>query len=339
MTGGTPRPKLPVPLLRRSLSSCSSCSDGIHDDTRSPKCALTRRLTGDSVTGDLQINFGRITPQAFRFSPLDERFTPQDTPQLALTRLESEFSSFHLVGKGSFSDVFRATHKLDGSEYALKRSRICENSKREIAILAKLAKISYRSFGNFIVKYFTSWVEEGCCIMQMELCDESLGERWRRSRPLPEQVCRKVAVDVCRGLKFLHANGVVHLDVKPDNIVFADAEGIYKLADFGLAHELQASSGVTEVTSGDARYLPREVLRGETAYLKKVDIFAMGATLLEVSSCEELPSNGPRWHAIRDGKACKPGVSSRWGKVIDMLMNADPQKRPDADQVLRQIHF
>jgi serine/threonine protein kinase len=177
----------------------------------------------------------------------------------------------------------------------------------------------------------------------MQLCGESLAKKWKRSLPLPIEVCRKVGGDMCRALKFLHALDIAHLDVKPDNIVISDEEGCFKLTDFGLAHEIRAASkDSVEVTSGDARYLPREVLRGESGLnFKKIDLFALGATLLEISGNQPLPSDGPIWQSIRDGIFTHQGAprEHKLMGLITMLMNSDPKKRPDASLVLRQIHF
>jgi len=326
-----PTPEYQPPTLRRSLSSCSSRSEDL-----SPKYRLCRRVTGDSVTGGLQINFSKVTPQAYRFSP-SASVRLEAPPLLSLTRFETEFKNFQVIGRGSFSEVFRATHKLDGIEYALKRSENSASARREISILAKLANASFKAFGGFVVKYFSGWVEESVCIVQLELCGESVAQRWRRSRPFSEHACRRIAGDVCKALKFIHGLEIVHLDVKPDNIVVA-SEDVYKLADFGLAREARSIEG-DDFSSGDARYLPREVLRNEKGHLKKVDVFAMGATLLEISGAHELPSNGPQWHEIRDGRFNKVGVSLRFFKFLETLLAADPQKRPDAERILRQIHF
>jgi wee1-like protein kinase len=68
-------------------------------------------------------------------------------------------------------------------------------------------------------------------------------------------------------LRHLHQHGMVHLDVKPDNIYMSLDSGSYKLGDFGLVTK---SNGQGRVMEGDGRYLPQEMLNGDHRSLEKV---------------------------------------------------------------------
>ena len=99
-----------------------------------------------------------------------------------------------------------------------------------------------------------------------------------------------------QALEVVHGNGLVHLDIKPENI-FTRA-GQYKLGDFGLCRN---GKGERHVEEGDSRYMSMELLNDDYRSLEKSDIFSLGCTLYEVCRCEPLPFSGQEWQDIRGG--------------------------------------
>ena len=154
------------------------------------------------------------------------------TPPLHSNRLDREFSEVRKIACGSFSEVFKAVHAMDGLAYAVKRSRDTLAARTEIQILSKLdnSRLTARPhhiIPNF-VRYYTAWCEKGAIFMQMELCE---GTATRQ-----HQHARQVFRDVSHGLAYIHALEIVHFDVKPGNILLSN--GTWKLGDFGLAVDL-----------------------------------------------------------------------------------------------------
>src|SRR5258706_7971053 len=93
---------------------------------------------------------------------------------------------------------------------------------------------------------------------------ESLRDRIRRG-PLPVAEALAIARDVAGALALAHRRGIVHRDVKPENVMF-DEDGVVKLMDFGLARAVQASRlTTTGSTLGTAAYMPPESVRGGVA--------------------------------------------------------------------------
>jgi serine/threonine protein kinase len=143
--------------------------------------------------------------------------------------------------------------------------------------------------------------------MVMEYCDKSLKtivrDCKRDGMVLPEKTIRQVARDILHALESLHKNNIVHLDIKPENILLSLA-GHFKLGDLGLCRIAQLNQG-EDVSEGDSRYLAKEVLGkaedDRLPDLTKADIFSLGMTLFEIVIMEELPNTGPHWHALRDG--------------------------------------
>ncbi len=118
-----------------------------------------------------------------------------------------------------------------------------------------MASLSANCEQSNIVRYYSAWVEENKLYLQMEHCQESLHAQHRRGR-VEEGTLKKVLSHVLKALKYLHGQQIVHLDIKPDNILLSH-QGQYKLADLGLA---RITSGGQDIEEGDCRFLAQEVL-------------------------------------------------------------------------------
>jgi serine/threonine protein kinase len=121
----------------------------------------------------------------------------------------------------------------------------------------------------------------------MPLMKESLRDRLQRRVPLPVEEAVQIAVQILSGLGAAHAHGVVHRDVKPENILL-DENGVAKLTDFGIARRItirRASGGPTLAGTGlpvgTPHYMAPEQLRGEDLD-QRADIYALGSVLYEM---------------------------------------------------------
>ena len=113
-------------------------------------------------------------------------------------------------------------------------------------------------------------------------------------------------------LAVIHAKGLVHLDLKPDNIYVLN--GVYKLGDFGRATRADGSMDIEE---GDSRYMPLEMLNDDYSQLPKVDMFALGATIYELARGSPLPTSGSQFQTLRQGKLMLlPGYSLSFQNII-----------------------
>jgi serine/threonine protein kinase len=121
----------------------------------------------------------------------------------------------------------------------------------------------------------------------MPLMKESLRDRLLRGVPLPVTEAVQITVQILSGLAAAHAQGVVHRDVKPENILLDD-NGVAKLTDFGIARRLtirRASGGPTLAGTGlpvgTPQYMAPEQLRGDELD-QRADIYALGSVLYEM---------------------------------------------------------
>ena len=269
-----------------------------------------------------------------------------------VSRFRNEFTEVELVGKGSFSDVFKVRNRIDGQYYAVKRlKKQCSNEsekkicEREASILSLLSHRAdqFPDLSCHIIRYYASWFEEGRLFIQTELCDASVPDLINAAGgSLAEKTILMILRDVSRGLKFLHSMDLVHLDIKPANIFQAISEiggrsCMFKIGDMGL---VSPAGEPAEVTSGDARYLPREILLNNYKHLKKADIFSLGASVLECMLGERLEAEGEEWHKLRDGILPHDeliGYSKDLVEVVEAMLRPDPEKRPSCEEILSHL--
>lgn len=116
---------------------------------------------------------------------------------------------------------------------------------------------------------------------------------------LCEKEIWRIFADMALSVQHVHEKGFIHLDVKPSNFFVAKDRSV-KLGDFGKAIHMDAVDKVIDSdVEGDAIYMAPELLQKKLS--QKVDIFSLGATLLEIASSMNLPQNGVLWTKLRDG--------------------------------------
>ena len=111
--------------------------------------------------------------------------------------------------------------------------------------------------------------------IRMELLEPLRDVIEREGAPSPEEAAR-IGVDLCHGLAFCHAEGVIHRDVKPTN-VFRSRFGEYKLGDFGIADRLSNATQTTKSYAGSPAFMAPEVSSGH--YDRLVDVYSLGIML------------------------------------------------------------
>lgn len=131
----------------------------------------------------------------------------------------------------------------------------------------------------------------------MDLCADSLGARIAREGPLPEEDIVRLARDIIAALEFAHQQGVIHRDLKPDNVLIR-SDGAAVLTDFGIARAVSgyvASTGVN-MTIGTPQYLSPEQAQGRPLD-PRVDFYALGVTLYKAAT-GEVPFSSDDWFEL-----------------------------------------
>jgi eukaryotic-like serine/threonine-protein kinase len=142
---------------------------------------------------------------------------------------------------------------------------------------------------------------------------ESLRGRLARERQLPLKDALRISCNVLAGLSYAHARGVIHRDIKPDNILLEGDEAV--LADFGVARAIAAAGGdqLTEsgLALGTPAYMSPEQAAAESTLDGRSDVYAVGCVLYEMLAGEP-PFTGPTVQAILAKRLSSPAPSVRF---------------------------
>lgn len=275
------------------------------------------------------------------------------------SRYESEFVELEEVGNGEFGSVFKCLHRLDGCVYAIKKSRKpMRGTQDEKQALNEVYAHAVLGQHPHVVRYYSAWAEDDHMIIQNEFCNEgSLADAIQRNekegKKFSEMELRRILLHVAEGLRYIHSQNLVHMDIKPGNIFVARVpvtalsdiaddgfdsgtegpteEVVYKIGDLGHV----TSTKNPQVEEGDCRYLSKEVLREDYSNLPKADIFALGLTVFEAGGGGPLPKNGDDWLAIRKGQL--PSLnhcSVEFNQLLTEMIQKLPEKRPSASSLL-----
>jgi len=219
-----------------------------------------------------------------------------------LSRLAAAFGRRYAIeqeiGRGGTATVYRALDRRHGRLVALKilgpeiaAAIGADRFLREIAIVARLSH-------PHILPLYDSGQAAGSLYYVMPLmAGETLRDRLRRERQLPIEDALRITAEIADALGYAHRQGVVHRDVKPENVLFSDGHAL--LSDFGVARQV-ASEGV-ELTEpgmvvGTAAYMSPEQAAGASPDARS-DLYALGVVTYEMLS-GELPYSGTSARAI-----------------------------------------
>ncbi len=197
------------------------------------------------------------------------------------------------IGQGGMATVYRARRLRDGQTAALKVLReqyaadaeFVERFQREARAVASLTHPS-------MVQVYESGEAEGVHFIAMEFVEgQDLKRRLReRGGALEIAEAVRIGVQVCEVLDYAHRRGIIHRDIKPQNILLT-REGVVKVTDFGIARALSAVTITqTGTVLGSVQYLSPEAARGE-ATGRAADIYALAVVLFEMVT-GELPFAG-----------------------------------------------
>ncbi len=219
-------------------------------------------------------------------------------PDRYLGRTIGKYRVIRLLGAGAFAWVYEAVDLDLEIPVALKVLRpefagqqVAEaRFKREAATAAKLRHpniVTVRDVGQV----------DGAAFVAMDLHPLTLGHRLSLIGRLPEAEVVRLGLGIAAALATAHASGVIHRDIKPDNILL-DSDGEAVVADFGLARALAGAASVsaTNQVLGTPQYFSPEQARG-LELDGRSDLYALGVTLYRAAT-GTLPFDGDDWYAV-----------------------------------------
>ncbi|XP_052451273.1 calcium/calmodulin-dependent protein kinase (CaM kinase) II beta 1 isoform X13 [Carassius gibelio] len=261
------------------------------------------------------------------------------------TRFTDEYQLYEELGKGAFSVVRRCVKLSTGQEYAAKIINTKKLSARDHQKLEREARICRLLKHSNIVRLHDSISEEGFHYLLFDLVTGGeLFEDIVAREYYSEADASHCIQQILEAVLHCHQMGVVHRDLKPENLLLASKckNAAVKLADFGLAIEVQGDQQAWFGFAGTPGYLSPEVLRKE-AYGKPVDIWACGVILYIL-----LVGYPPFWdedqhklyQQIKAGAYDFP--SPEWDTVtpeaknlINQMLTINPAKRITAQEALK----
>jgi hypothetical protein len=211
----------------------------------------------------------------------------------------NRYELLEVVGTGGMSTVYRALDTLLERNVALKLlhphygddAEYVERFRREARSVAQLSHPN-------IVTVIDRGEDDGQQYIVFEYIDgESVKQLVDRTGPLPARRVIELGLQMADALAFAHQHGLVHRDVKPQNVLVTE-DGEAKVTDFGIARSLDVEHGVTQTGTvlGTSNYLSPEQARGQTV-TPATDVYSLGVVLFELLT-GEVPFPGENFVAV-----------------------------------------
>lgn len=245
------------------------------------------------------------------------------------------------IGKGSMGVVYKAKQMSVDRVVAIKilLDSLAQN-KEFIKRFEREAKIAARLSHNNIVNAIDAGEVDGHYFFVMEYVEgETIKDRLDKHKTFDEKEALRIALAVAEALKHAHSRGLIHRDVKPENVILTKEGGI-KLADLGLARITDDEKwGLSEagMAIGTPYYISPEQVRGQTNIDIRADIYSLGATLYHmvtgrVPYSGETPNEVMRKHvdlnvAIVPPDHLNTNLSGGLGMVVETMMAKNREHR------------
>lgn len=240
------------------------------------------------------------------------------------------YSLIRELGRGGMATVFLARDVALDRLVAVKllRKELVADPAARARFLAEARTAAGLVHPNIVPVHAVEEVGDLVFLVMAFVEGESLGRRVRRAGPLTPMGVRQVVRELAWALSRAHEAGVVHLDVKPDNILLERDSGRAMLADFGIARlARQASEGSPENDrAGTPRYMSPEHLAGAPVDGRS-DLYSLGVTAYFALTA--------RWPK-GPGDAAPTGAPPRLAEAIRRCLARDPGKRPRSAMALAE---
>ncbi|KAM7462835.1 hypothetical protein LguiA_030956 [Lonicera macranthoides] len=273
----------------------------------------------------------------------------------------------YLIARGTYGTVYRGTYDnqdvavklLDWGEEGMatnaETAALRASFRQEVAVWHKLdhpnvTKFVGASMGTSNLKIpskdpssETNLPSRACCVVVEFLPGGTLKNFLykNRKKKLAYKIVIQLALDLSRGLSYLHSQKIVHRDVKAENMLLDNQRNL-KIADFGVARvEAQNPRDMTGET-GTLGYMAPEVLDGKP-YNRKCDVYSFGICLWEIYCCDlpytnlsfaEVSYSVVRQNLRPDIPRCCP---NSFANIMRKCWDTNPDKRPDMDEVVKLL--
>lgn len=247
------------------------------------------------------------------------------------------------IGEGGVGSIFIALDTQLNREVALKRLK---NPNEYEAIMRESQILASLNHPNIVSVYDFGIDEEGAYVV-MELIKGKMVNHWASKNPIPLSLFREFADQSLQGLSLAHTQGLIHRDIKPQNIMM-DYDGkkvLVKLLDFGLAESSRMPGEADEAGTvmGSVHTIAPEQLVGEPATIL-TDIYSL-ACVYYYSLTGHYPFEGNTVEGIVQGhlqgtisplNQRRPAIPPLLAQVIGRMLSRDPSQRPESAEKARE---
>lgn len=250
--------------------------------------------------------------------------------------LDNRYELVEFIGKGGMALVYRAIDRRTGHNVAVKILRpeynqdaeFCTRFEREAVAASKMSHHN-------IVNLLDVGQDDNMRYLVMEYVrGRTLKEVIKQNGPLKPAVAAQVAIRILSALQHAHKNGIIHRDIKPQNIL-VHSDGLIKVGDFGIARVVGSNTISTDdIVMGSVHYFSPEQAKGEPVTAAS-DLYSVGVVLYEMLTGKP-PFDGETPVAIAmqhiGGKAqpireIDPSIPPALERVVEKAMEKRPERR------------
>jgi eukaryotic-like serine/threonine-protein kinase len=349
---GVGRPPAETPARIQIRHEASTPGESAVISAADTAMALARDV-GSSQAGHAQTEAGDGRSSKTGSGRVRASFDDPEPPQLESlvgTTLSGRYQITRKIGQGGMGAVFEATHTLIGKRVAVKV--LLDKYARREAIVARLeqeARLA-SSIGHEHIIDINDFgtTEDGRTFVVMEFLEgESLAECLAREGQLPEQRILRIAYQIASALGAAHAKGIVHRDVKPENVFLLKRkeQDFVKVVDFGISKSLRASDASREeehvrltqtgMVLGTPLYMSPEQARGDENLDHRIDVYAVGVIMYELAT-GRVPFMGTNYLSVisqvlndepRSPRSLRPDISEEFEAIVLKALEKDKESR------------
>jgi serine/threonine-protein kinase len=261
--------------------------------------------------------------------------------------LDGRFEVTDLVARSNMASIFKARDRQTGEAVAIKVPLMTlESDVAGFERFQREEEIGTRLLHPGVLKVIKVEEKKSRPYLVMEFLDgETLADLLNRKKPLPEPEAVRYASRICEALDYLHANGITHRDLKPQNIMLC-RDGSLRLFDFGIARVEKARrltfAGLTP-TMGTPDYMAPEQVKGKRGD-HRTDIYSLGAILYEMTTGSTLFQGESPYVVMNarvtgDPEAPRKLNSSLTPVVEEIILHAlerDPEQRFESASAMKR---
>lgn len=322
---------------------CPRCSSEIDVERNlCPVCFFGEGLKADTVEctkchSELDDD-ARFCPQCGAMAPASTAAAGDSIRAALAAKLEGQYRIVRLLGRGGMGSVYLARDLTLDREVAIKVIKTADDTREIYDRFRREAKTAARlSHPNIVPLHAFGEVEGMPYFVMGYVRGESLADRLRRDGKLSEEEARRIFAEIADALDHAHRQGVVHRDIKPDNVLLEDESGRALLTDFGVAKAAGTGETLTRhgTVVGTPHYMSPEQASGHSDIDGRSDIYSLGVMAYAMLA-GRLPFEGKTaadiltQHLTREPaplRSVAATVSDSTAQAIERCLAKDPAAR------------